>query len=78
MPYSAKIGQRTISSSTPVIVLFADGQMLEFPDAHEAKGFMNFYHQNQGARTSNPGVIYVFERGGWQENRNAGAEEKSP
>ena len=74
MSYTGKIGQRTVSAATPVIVLFADGQVLEFTTADEAKGFINFYDQNQTARGRNPGSIYFFEAGTW---RHDGAPEGS-
>jgi len=76
MSHTGKIGQRTISAATPVIVLFADGQVLEFTNADEAKGFINFYERNQTARSRNPGSIYYFEAGTWRHDGAPGESAK--
>jgi len=68
MSYSGKIGSRTITSTKPVIVLFGDGQILEFASREEAKSFVQFYCQNQTARTRNPAKTYLFEAGKWAED----------
>ena len=65
--YVGKIGNRTVSSSTPVIVTFADNQVLEFQTEKEARGFLAFYHANPTAHANNPGRIYSFQAGAWLE-----------
>jgi len=63
--YTGKIGNRTISASQAVIVLFGDGQVLEFATLKEANGFVKFYAQNRAATARNPAKTYVFEGGSW-------------
>jgi hypothetical protein len=68
MSYSGKIGSRTITAAKPVIVLFGDGQVLEFISREEAEGFVRFYSQNQTAKSRNPAKTYFFEAGKWTED----------
>jgi hypothetical protein len=54
-----------VSSSKPVIVLFADGKFLEFDSEKEANGFLGSYKKKKTASTRKPGRLYRFEDGKW-------------
>ena len=66
MVYTGKIEKRLLSASSQIVVLFANGQMLEFDDIDGAKRFLDFYNRNSSARSVNPGKIYLFMGGEWQ------------
>jgi len=67
MDYIAKLGQSTVAAATPVIVRFADGQVLEFETEKDARGFLGFYNRSPSARAQNAAKIYLFKSGAWHE-----------
>jgi hypothetical protein len=69
VPYTAKIDLRTVSSTKPFVVVFRNGEVLEFETQKEAKGFARFYSSNAASVASNPALVYGFEKGEWVEIR---------
>jgi len=67
MGYTGKLGRITVSAPTPIIVRFADGQVLEFQTAGDASGFLDFYNRSPSAREQNPARIYLIREDKWEE-----------
>jgi hypothetical protein len=67
MGYTGKLGSITVSAPTPIIVRFADGQVLEFQTPEDAAGFLDFYNRSPSARDQNPARIYFLRQDKWEE-----------
>ena len=66
--HTGKLGASMVSAPTPVIVRFADGQVLDFNSADDAHGFLAFYNKSPSARQQNPAKVYLLQDGVWNEN----------